>query len=132
MNQGNLPMLSKDETQVEEKEIVTQEHEDDEEDDVVDETAGAGGELKKVDVKTVIIYILLQRGPRKRRKRRNPRRRRYNSQIPHELVCLKYSPMVSTRRERYSPTRMSAHCSHFYAVMRSSTSCIQQCMEDYV
>jgi hypothetical protein len=124
-------MLSKDETQVEEKEIVTQEHEDDEEDDVVDETAGAGGELK-VDVKTVIIYILLQRGPRKRRKRRNPRRRRHNSQIPHELVCLKYSPMVSTRRERYSPTRMSACCSHFYAVTRSSTSCIQQCMEDYV
>jgi hypothetical protein len=52
-------MLSQDEKQVEEKEIVAQEqeHEDDgEDDDIVEEPAGVEGELK-VDVETVTIYI---------------------------------------------------------------------------
>lgn len=62
-------MISKDEKQVEQKDIVSQNHEEDdvEEDDVVDDTPGAGGEPGEGDLETV-VNMLFRRDQEKEEK----------------------------------------------------------------
>jgi methionyl aminopeptidase len=78
-------MISKDEKQVEQKGIVSQNHEEDdvEEDEVVDDTPGAGGEPGEVDLETVVMCYSEE--TKKKKKKKKPKKKKAQQSDPPRI-----------------------------------------------